>query len=1236
MASTYSKLVPRFALVGALFCVVTAGFSAPAERIRGPVEGVGSVPLKGNISRRAQAATDLGALDLSVRITGMKLVLGQTPEQAAALEQLLEDQRNPSSPDFERWLTPEEYGASFGVSENDIGKLTSWLQSRGFAIEQVARARNWITFSGTAAEVARAFRTELHRYDAAGENHFANASEPWIPASLAGVVTGIRGLDDFRPRPLRPAVKINPDFNATNGFHYLGPGDLAAIYDIQALYKAGFDGTGQKLVIAGQTDISLADIRSFRSQFGLPAKDPQLVLVGADPGTNPSDRIEADLDIEWSGAVARNATVIYVYSQNVFESLQYAIDQDLAPVASVSYGGCEAGGSLSYRTLAQQANAEGITWMNSSGDSGAAGCDYGGEAAAQGPAVTFPADIPEVTAVGGTEFNEGSGSYWSSSQNAAGLESALSYIPETAWNDTSLGYGLASGGGGASAVYAKPWWQTGPGVPNDQARDTPDVSLSASGDHDAYVIYTGGGLMAVGGTSASSPSFAGVVSILNQYLITAGTLAKPGLGNINPSLYSLAANTSGLFHDVTAGNNIVPCAAGSTGCASGSFGYTAGPGYDLATGLGSVDAYNLVTRWNSLPPGVGTKAALVASPAGIAAAATTQLTATVTAVTGSNPPTGSVAFLSGTTVLGTTSLGTTSLAGTSGAGATAMLTVSGNSLATGSNTITASYTASGSFSNSTATATVTVAAPLTATATAVAANPATIARSGSTVIAATVKQASGSSAPAGAVTFTMGSVSLGTANLAASASGAVATLTVNGSSLAVGVNTITASYAGAGNFGKSSGSASVTVTPPPVATAASAAASPASIPAGGSTQITATVRAVSGSATPSGNVTFTFGNKSLGVATLTGSGAAATAVLTVKGSSLVTGGNSIVARYAGNGGFSASAASPVTVTMAAPPVATLTTVTASPAAIAQSASTILTAIVKPAAGNAAPTGTVSFASGNTIFGTATLSGNGSTATATLTVKGTRLVSGNNAIKATYAGAGTFTGSSGTVAVALTVASSLAAIKTTVVAVPANITQSATTQLTATVKPVTRTLGPAGSVTFASGGVLLGTASVTVSGWVGTAVLTVKGSSLTPGNNNITATYIPTGNFAGASSSVTVGVTAPPAAGAAASNVVASVTPNPASVQQGWSIIVTLKEQAGVATTLTGFTINGSDFSSAIPNFFGTGQITAHGTLSTNLAIQWPQLPANVPFGFSGVDAGGRHWTQTLSVATASH
>jgi subtilase family serine protease len=404
-------------------------------------------------------------------------------------------------------------------------------------------------------------------------------------------------------------------------------------------------------------------------------------------------------------------------------------------VISESFGLCEylVGierlGLYYYEVEAQKGNALGITWLASSGDSGAAGCDYQVPIATQGLNVILPSSVPEVTAVGGTEFNEGSGNYWSGTNGPYG-GSALSYIPETAWNDTAAALALEgpieSGGGGLSAVYKKPSWQTGPGVPNDGARDVPDVSLTASALHDPYLIVTGGEVGGIGGTSASAPAFAGMIAVLNQYLVQNGVQTKPGLGNINPKLYSMAAaGKSGVFHDVTTGDNIVPCQANSAncvnaqsgntagagtriniapcqtdtpGCTGGSFGYTAGPGYDLVTGLGSVDAYNLITLWGGIPV-IPTTTTLTVNPGVIVANGSAVLTATVKAASGTRSPTGPVSF-----TLGSSMLGTATLAG-SGGSATASITVTGAQVIAPNNTAQVSYGGSPTFGPSSASAT---------------------------------------------------------------------------------------------------------------------------------------------------------------------------------------------------------------------------------------------------------------------------------------------------------------------------------------------------------------------------------------------------------------------------------------------------------------------------------------------------------------------------------------------------
>lgn len=301
----------------------------------------------------------------------------------------------------------------------------------------------------------------------------------------------------------------------------------------------------------------------------------------------------------------------------------------------------------------QQANAEGITVLAPSGDNGPADCDFNTNpnsppvtASTQGLAVDLPGALESVTSVGGTEFTEGTdaaGTYWrnppcailgsctvSPSPDVA-PSSARSYIPEGAWNDTNTpingsSIGLAAGGGGSSTVIPKPAWQAGTGVPNDGARDVPDISFSASSVHDAYLICSenfnstantfspscvspfgfrdsaGGSLAAVGGTSVGPPVMAGIVALINQI-----TNHPTGSGNINRVLYPLATRLPSAFHDVVSGNNQVPF---SPPCvASTQIGYNALQGYDLATGLGSIDAFVLVTNWTSVSPASDVNAA---------------------------------------------------------------------------------------------------------------------------------------------------------------------------------------------------------------------------------------------------------------------------------------------------------------------------------------------------------------------------------------------------------------------------------------------------------------------------------------------------------------------------------------------------------------------------------------------------------------------------------------------------
>lgn len=575
---------------------------AAAAGIHGQQNGI--TVLHGNRRPAGALVNESGRVDANFPLPAMTLFLKLSSSQQAELQQLLDAQRDPASPQYHQWLTPDEFADRFGANPADISAATVWLRGRGFTVRKISRSRRWIVFGGTAKQVESAFHTEIHRYILAGKTHFANATEPSIPSALADFVSGIEGLDDFFPGD-------PTEMTSAGGVHTLAPDDLAVIYNIASVYKSGIDGTGQKIAVAGTSRFdasALADVAAFRTKFNLPANVPQVVLNPdyPDPGVTASLN-EAHLDIEWAGAIGRNAQIIFVYSNTFLHAVLYAVDNNLAPVITMSANnGCEQVNTVAtmtfYRQLAQQANAQGITWVNSGSDAGPASCDpNGAPIAAGGLGVRFPASIPEITAVGGTEFNEQGGAYWNATNTANGA-SAASYIPEMVWNDAVALGALWAGGGGTSIFFPKPAWQAGPGVPNDNARDVPDIALAASFNHDGYYVIRNGAVVTTGGTSASAPVFAGMLALLNQYVVTNGIQPQPGLGNVNPALYRLAASGSGVFHDITVGNNIVPCQKGSLNCLDGSFGFSAGPGYDLASGLGSIDVGNLLTNWTSVPP----------------------------------------------------------------------------------------------------------------------------------------------------------------------------------------------------------------------------------------------------------------------------------------------------------------------------------------------------------------------------------------------------------------------------------------------------------------------------------------------------------------------------------------------------------------------------------------------------------------------------------------------------------
>ena len=495
----------------------------------------------------------------------------------------------------------------FGPSDQDVSDAANWLKSHGFRIEEIANSKLWINFSGNVQQVERAFQTNIRQFEVDGQIHYANATDPSVPRAFSGLVEGVVSMHDFALKHDADLRQLPPDANLVGGGNALAPGDFATIYNLTPLYTAGIDGTGQTIAIVGRTDIVLGDVQFFRSNFLLPAKDPVFIHNGNDPGdAHGTEEGEADLDVEWSGAVAKNATIDFVISKSTHTSdgadlsAQYIVNNNLAPVMSMSFGLCErdlgATRNTFFNNLWTQAATQGITAMVSTGDSGAAGCDADTALTGTIRAVSGISSTPNNVAVGGTEFNDGAGGFWAAANNPDS-SSALGPIPEIVWNESGTipvtGKDLFATGGGVSTIYAKPMFQTGPGVPADGFRDVPDVALNSAA-HTPYLIIQGHtanvtGLVGASGTSAAAPSFAGIMALVVQ---------KTGTpqGNANNVLYAMAATQfaggTAVFNDITSGNNSVPGVAG----------FSAAAGYDQATGWGSVNAANLVNAWNNNSP----------------------------------------------------------------------------------------------------------------------------------------------------------------------------------------------------------------------------------------------------------------------------------------------------------------------------------------------------------------------------------------------------------------------------------------------------------------------------------------------------------------------------------------------------------------------------------------------------------------------------------------------------------
>jgi hypothetical protein len=1209
--------------------------AVPTARITERVDGANRARLMRHRPAILEYASDLGRVSRNTRMDHLILVLQATPEQEHELKTLLDQQADRKTANYHKWVSPDEFGAHFGVAGSDISQVCEWLVQQGFSVDLVASGKRLIEFSGTVANVEAAFQTEMHYYDVGGQLHISANSEVSVPAAIRPVVAAIPTLHDFfkqhnhtPPRTVRAGRAIGPSADVSqpdatlSGTNYVGPADFATIYNSNPLLSAGINGKGVVIGILGRTDIELSDVQTYRQMFSLPPNDPNFIVTGEDPGIVPGDDGESDLDVEISGGYAPGATVDFFTARSTLTvdgvdlAGIYAVQNNLADIISESYSQCEysfasPAAVFLYQNLWEQAAAQGTTVFVSAGDNGPGACDSQGSQTFSyfGYAVNGLASTPYNVSVGGTIFNEGSGTYWSAS-NSAGLESALGYIPEQPWNESLASAnddfgGLWSGSGGISAYYQTPSWQRGPGVPasdpaypdtgsggytNDTAvgapagvssppspfvagphRYMPDVALAAAGGHDGTLycsegicqLDSNGNLLnagIVGGTSVAAPSWAGVQALINQYngggrqgLTTYqyyALAARQNPATCNGSATPPAPGPGCAFQDVTSGNNLI---CGDSFCTAGKqIGWTAGSGFDLATGLGTPNIANLATQWSSVVFASSLTTMNLSRTSGIVHGSSVTVSGTVTPGTDPpNGPSGDVAFLATSGVLGdpvNTSMGgfqnPLAFATLSGGSYSATL----SNLPAGTYYVYARYGGDGTYASSTSNMIqVTVTSEgSTLTISPNALNGSTCTETPSTTFTygdyiwtdAIVAGGSQQGVPSGTVSLTDNGNPLATLQLNSTGvghllSGAIPSSScVNGytfqdsAPLTAGTHVLGGSYSGDASFQPATATP-VTVTINHATLGATLTTSATNIASGGAVQLTFTLAGINGAGpgtlNPTGSVKFTDTTTSTVLGTVSvapNSTFGAAAILSTTGIT-AAGLNSITGSYSGDANYnSVMAAASVTVQSGK---ATTTTVTSNSNPSPLGGQPTFTAQVSSSS-TTGLNGTVNFFDGQTLLGKSTLSGTTHTASFQPGT-GVNLTAGTHTINAVYAGNGTYDSSSGSLSQVFSQASTSVQLTGKL---SGYLGQSFT--FSALLSGVITATPPTGTVQFYDGANPIGSPQsimAPVPGGYGTWQATFATTALAAGTHTITAQFSGDASYTGSTSNAqTVVVTGP--------------------------------------------------------------------------------------------------------------
>jgi hypothetical protein len=594
--------------------------TGPVAQITSPINEHQLVTIHNTVSPLANARNDRGVVPAGQRLDRIQLLLQRTPAQESALRELIREQSTPGSPNYHKWLTPDQFGKQFGPADEDIAILGAWLSSRGFQVKGVMPGKQILEFSGSEAQFSLAFHAQIHQYQVNGEARFGNSTDPQVPAALAPVIKGFASLNNFRITPASHYLgkaqyhpntgKAEPSWTTGSGpktRFVVAPADMAVQYDINPVWQSGITGSQQKIAIIGTSNINVSQVNLFRQLFNLPNNPPQVIIDGNDPGidgiNNPLNganggAMEAYLDTEWAGAMAPNATIDLVIAADTLVqpglelAAEHAVFSNVAPVISMSFSACEpaiaqAGVAPLIGALWAEAAAQGITVLVSSGDWGSASCDAANAGyAVYGAWVNGLASTPFNVAVGGTDFYYSDynqsldsleaqiASYWNATSTNTPAVSLLKPVPEQVWNSSQYGLNvlpaqpgdsLASGGGGVSKIWPKPAWQAGAGVPSDGFRDVPDVSLfAANGANLSFYPVCGNNGDCQPVASGDPVQISGIGGTSASVQVFAGLMALINQqygpqGQANNVLYPLAAQFPKAFTDTTVGTNSVPC-----------------------------------------------------------------------------------------------------------------------------------------------------------------------------------------------------------------------------------------------------------------------------------------------------------------------------------------------------------------------------------------------------------------------------------------------------------------------------------------------------------------------------------------------------------------------------------------------------------------------------------------------------------------------------------------------------